>query len=263
MAKATEKRTTEQLSAAMMVEILNSNKLTATQKQAIIASLEQAAANETQAFSWKVVGANAKAALAAMATNPMTWIMLAVTAVMALVQAWQSYKQAQEEARQAAIDAANSAATLSDEIVDLTGRYLELSEAVKTDDSVKEDLLSTQDELIDKLGIEKDRIQELTDEYGNLTDAIKAAAIESLQASERDLRGGLNAQKDELLSTGKGSGPANKSMNHIITTWGADEADINRKGLQALVDAGYISDGSFAPRGMELWLPSEDRKSVV
>ena len=32
MAKATEKRTTEQLSAAMMVEILNSNKLTATQK---------------------------------------------------------------------------------------------------------------------------------------------------------------------------------------------------------------------------------------
>lgn len=258
MAKATEKRTTEQLSAAMMVEILNSNKLTATQKQAIIASLEQAAANETQAFSWKVVGANAKAALAAMATNPMTWIMPAVTAVMALVQAWQSYKQAQEEARQAAIDAANSAATLSDEIVDLTGRYLELSEAVKTDDSVKEDLLSTQDELIDKLGIEKDRIQELTEEYGNLTDAIKAAAIESLQASERDLRGGLNAQKDELLSTGKGSGPANKSMNHIITTWGADEADINRKGLQALVDAGYISDGSFAPRGMELWLPSED-----
>ena len=155
-------------------------------------------------FRSKVVGANAKAALAAMATNPMTWIMLAVTAVMALVQAWQSYKQAQEEARQAAIDAANSAATLSDEIVDLTGRYLELSEAVKTDDSVKEDLLSTQDELIDKLGIEKDRIQELTEEYGNLTDAIKAAAIESLQASERDLRGGLNAQKDELLSTGKG-----------------------------------------------------------
>ena len=87
MAKATEKRTTEQLTAAMMVEILNSNKLTAAQKQMIIASLEQTAANETQAFSWKVVGANAKAALAAMATNPMTWIMLAVSGIMLLVQA--------------------------------------------------------------------------------------------------------------------------------------------------------------------------------
>lgn len=257
MAKATEKKTTDQITAAMMTEILNSQKLTAAQKQAIIASLEQSAANTQQAFSWKAVGANAKAAIAAMAVNPMTWVTLAVTVVLSLVQAWQSYKQAQEEARQAAIEAADSAATLSNEVSNLVDQYLALSEAVETDTSVKEDLLSTQDELIDKLGLEKSRIQELTEEYGNLTEAIKAAAVESLQEAERDLRGGLNAQEDELLSQAKGSGPANKSMNHIIASWGGDETDINHKGLQALVDAGFISSGSYGSRGMELWLPSE------
>lgn len=258
MAKATEKKTSDQITAAMMAEILNSQKLTAAQKQAIIASLEQSAANTQQAFSWKAVGANAKAAIAAMATNPMTWITLAVTVVLSLVQAWQSYKQAQEEARQAAIEAADSAETLSNEVSDLVDQYLELSEAVKTDASVKEDLLSTQDELIDKLGLEKSRVEELTQEYGNLTEAIKAAAVESLQEAERDLRGGLNAQEEELLSEAKGSGVADKSMNHIITTWGSDETEVNHKGLQALVDAGLISSGSYGSRGMELWLPSDE-----
>lgn len=254
MAKATEKRTTEQISAAMMVEILNSKKLTAAQKQAIIASLEQSAANEAQAFSWKAVGANAKAALAAMATNPMTWVMLAVTAVMALVQAWQSYKQAQEEARQAAIEAAGSAASLSDEISSLTGRYLELSEAVKTDASVKEDLLSTQDELINKLGIERGEIQALTDEYGNLTDAIKAASLEKLKEAERDLRGGQNAHEDELLSAGKAdwgidsiSLSASK-MNGLVSTSSDTRREQVRmyQALKALEDAGLISSRSYS-----------------
>ena len=253
MAKATEKRTTEQISAAMMVEILNSKKLTAAQKQAIIASLEQSAANEAQAFSWKAVGANAKAALAAMATNPMTWVMLAVTVVMALVQAWQSYKQAQEEARQAAIEAAGSAASLSDEISSLTGRYLELSEAVKTDASVKEDLLSTQNELIDKLGLERGEIQALTDEYGNLTDAIKAASLEKLKEAERDLRGGQNAYEKELLQAGDtgyfGSGSVSISAgkgNGLFSTSDETRREQTRmyQALKALEDAGLIGSGS-------------------
>lgn len=255
MAKATEKRTTEQISAAMMVEILNSKKLTAAQKQAIIASLEQSAANEAQAFSWKAVGANAKAALAAMATNPMTWVMLAVTAVMALVQAWQSYKQAQEEARQAAIEVAGSAASLSDEISSLTGRYLELSEAVKTDASVKEDLLSTQNELIDKLGLERGEIQALTDEYGNLTDAIKAASLEKLKEAERDLRGGQNAYEKELLQSGDtgyfGSGSISISAgkgNGLFSTSDETRREQTRmyQALKALEDAGLIGSGSYS-----------------
>lgn len=254
MAKATEKRTTEQITEAMIVEILNSKKLTAAQKQAIVASLGQAAANEQQAFSWKAVATNAKAALAAMASNPMTWVTLAVTAVMWLVQAWQSYKQAQEEARQAAIESADAAATLSDEVVDLTTRYLELSEAVKTDQSVKEDLISTQNELIDKLGLEKSRIQELTEEYGSLTDAIKAAALEKLKEAERDIRGGGNAYEDELLEAGKADWGSESIMisgakpNGLFSTDSKTRQEQIEmyKALKALEDAGLISSGSYS-----------------
>lgn len=254
MAKATEKRTTEQVTAAMMAEILNSNKLTASQKQAILASLEQTTANEAQAFSWKAVATNAKAAMAAMMTNPMTWVTLAITLVTALVQVWQNYKQKIEEARQAAIDAATSAASLSNEIVDLTTEYLSLSEAVKTDDSAKESLLSTQDQLIDKLGIEKERIQELTEEYGSLTDAIKAATIERLKEAERDIRGGGNAYEDKLLEAGKADwgidsiSISGSKMNGMFST--SDETrreqTVMYKALKALEDAGFISSGSYS-----------------
>lgn len=250
--------TSKQLSAAQMKAILMASGLSeaeAVQKIETLglAASESAATGATWSLSAAMTGLGASIKAAFM-SNPVGLIMLAVSA---LVMAVETVTNAQEEARQAAIEAANAAATLSDEVVDLTDRYLDLSEAVKTDESAKEDLLSTQDDLIKKLGLEKGRIEELVEEYGSLTEAIKAAAIESLQASERDLRGGLNAQEDELLSKAKASGPASKSMNHIITTWGGDEADTNSRGLQALADAGYISDGSWASRGMELWLPDD------
>ena len=250
--------TSKQLSAAQMKAILMASGLSEAEAAQKIETLglaasESAATGATWSLSAAMTGLGASIKAAFM-SNPVGLIMLAVSA---LVMAVETVTNAQEEARQAAIEAANAAATLSDEVVDLTDRYLDLSEAVKTDESAKEDLLSTQDDLIKKLGLEKGRIEELVEEYGSLTEAIKAAAIESLQASERDLRGGLNAQEDELLSKAKASGPASKSMNHIITTWGGDEADTNSRGLQALADAGYISDGSWASRGMELWLPDD------
>lgn len=250
--------TSKQLSAAQMKAILMASGLSEAEAAQKIETLglaasESAATGATWSLSAAMTGLGASIKAAFM-SNPVGLIMLAVSA---LVMAVETVTNAQEEARQAAIEAANAAATLSDEVVDLTDRYLDLSEAVKTDESAKEDLLSTQDDLIEKLGLEKGRIEELVEEYGSLTEAIKAAAIESLQASERDLRGGLNAQENELLSKAKASGPASKSMNHIITTWGGDEADTNSRGLQALADAGYISDGSWASRGMELWLPDD------
>lgn len=190
-----------------------------------------------------------------------TTAQIAVGALMAVISAaviiWQKCKQAQEEARKAAIDAADAAIDESNELSDLVNKYLDLSEAVKTDNSAKESLLSTQSELIDKLGIEKDKVQELVKEYGNLSDAIKAASVEKLQEAETNIRGGLNALKEELLDAADPHGPASKSINHIITTWESDAKEINQKGLQALVNAGYISSGSYSSKGMELWLPSD------
>lgn len=250
--------TSKQLSAAQMKAILMASGLSeaeAVQKiQTLgLATAEGTATGATWSLSAAMTGLGASIKAAFM-SNPVGMIMLAVSA---LVMAIESVSNAQEEARQKAVEAANTAATLSDEIVDLTDRYLDLSEAVKTDESAKTDLISTQNDLIKKLDLEKGKIEELTEKYGNLTDAIKAASVEALVAAERDLRGGLNTQEKELLSKAKGSGVADKSMSHIITTWGKDDEKINHKGLNALVDAGYISSGSFASRGMELYLPDD------
>lgn len=197
----------------------------------------------------KALGISASAAQLAIGA-----LTVVITAAIAI---YQHHQQKLQEQRDAAIDAASSAETLSGEIVDLTNKYLELSEAVKTDATAKDDLLSTQDELIKKLDLEKGRIDELVEKYGNLTDAIKAASVESLQEAERDLRGGLEAQEDNLLDQSAPHDLPNWSMNHITTSWDKGDTEVNHEALNALVDAGYISRGSFGSRGMELYLPDD------
>lgn len=197
----------------------------------------------------KALGISASAAQLAIGA-----LTVVITAAIAI---YQHHQQKLQEQRDAAIDAASSAETLSGEIVDLTNKYLELSEAVKTDATAKDDLLSTQDELIKKLDLEKGCIDELVEKYGNLTDAIKAASVESLQEAERDLRGGLEAQEDNLLDQSAPRDLPNWSMNHIITSWDKGDTEVNHEALNALVDAGYISRGSFGSRGMELFLPDD------
>lgn len=158
MAKATEKRTTDQITVAMMTEILNSKKLTAAQKEAIITSLKQSAANTQQAFSWKLVGVNAKAAFAAMAVNPMTWITLAVTAVMALAQAWQGVKQRAEEARQAMNTAAEAANDQRNSLAELVAEYKELVTAGDFDSSARESAKRIQKDITDLVGAQADNL---------------------------------------------------------------------------------------------------------
>lgn len=196
-----------------------------------------------------LVGISASAAQLAIGA-----LTVVITAAIAI---YQRHQQKLQEQRDAATEAAGSADTLSGEIGDLTNKYLELSEAVKTDTSAKDDLLSTQEELIKKLDLEKGRIDELVQKYGNLTDAIKAASIESLREAERDLRGGLDAYETELLNAAKPHGVAGKSMAHITTTWDKGDTETNHDALNALVDAGYISRGSFGSLGMELLLPDD------
>lgn len=205
----------------------------------------------TSRFSTALKALGISASAAQLAIGALTVVITAAIAI------YQHHQQKLQEQRDAAIDAASSAETLSGEIVDLTNKYLELSEAVKTDASAKDDLLSTQDELIKKLDLEKGRIDELVEKYGNLTDAIKAASVESLQEAERDLRGGLEAQEGNLLDQSAPHGLPGWSMNHIITSWDKDDTEVNHDALNALVDAGYISSGSFGSRGMELYLPDD------
>lgn len=231
--------------------ILTAQGMSQAEAQAALASMGLATAEGTATTATFSLSGALKGLWATLMANPLILVVAAITAVVSVIS---SYNQAVEEARQKAIDAAQTAMGVSSEISELVINYNELSEAVKTDDTVTDEFISTQDELIEKLGLTKSEIQGLIDEYGNLSDAIKNASIDKLQELERDIRGGLNAYEDELLKAGKSDwGIDSKSIsgsktNGLFSTDAKTRAEQKRayNALKALEDAGLISSGSYS-----------------
>jgi len=263
---------TSNLSQSQLKAVLSSKSLTVEQRLAILTAqgMSQAEAQATLSTMGLATAEGAatgttvtlsgalKGLWATLMANPLVLVIMAVTAAAtSLFTISQKVKEEQQEAKQNAIDAANAAQSLSNEITELTTKYIELSKAVQTDESAKESLLSTQTELIEKLGLEQSEIDKLIGKYGSLSAAIQQASLDELKYAERDIRGGLNAYEEALLDAADERGIASKSMNHIIGSWDKKDTDINHDALEALVEAGYISSGSYGSRGFEWFLPDD------
>lgn len=124
----------------------------------------------------------------------------AVTAaVTAAGIAYGIYKQKVQEARDAVADAASTANEHSGDLIELYREYEKLNKQVETDESVKDDLLTVTDRLIESLGIEETQVNNLAQKYRNLSDAIKQATAESLRDDRRDLQLEYNEREKELL----------------------------------------------------------------
>ena len=173
------------------------------------------------------------------------------TAFGAVTSAIDSANQKAEEARQMAKDAASEANTLGDEVAELTAKYIALSEAVKTDASAKEDLISTQAELLKKLGLEGESIDDLIAKYGSLSNAIRQASLDSLKNSQIDLIAGVEATREELLKVGA---DGFWGGNNIISATGDDAV----KAFKELEKAGVVDSGSFGTGGGALVLIGDD-----
>lgn len=193
--------------------------------------------------AWKGFAAGTVSASAAMqASIPV--IGLVLSAVTLLVGSISLYNNKIDESRQKAKENADTASALSDDIASLTNRFITLSEAVENDDSVKEDLISTEDELIDKLDIEKSRIEGLTDSYTAYTNAIKSASVEKLKEQERDIRAGLSASKSDALDVVKdylwdvGTAINGESTIRIVGTEAGRGTDESKKAQEKLFEAG-------------------------
>lgn len=111
-------------------------------------------------------------------------ISIALTAIVAV---YSRVKQAERERRDAAIEAGKAADTESKEIKELYDKYTDLNEKIKEDDSLKGDLEDTTESLLKKLGIEKDKVDELADSYGGLSEAIANATMDQLKENQIDL----------------------------------------------------------------------------
>lgn len=268
------------LSEAQLRQVLSNKALNDTQRKAILAAtglkeaqvqaklaemgLTQATNAQTAAqvrattstFSLKAavtgLGASLKAAFMA---NPIGVIIMGISTAIGIVTSTISkHKQAVEEARQKSKEAAETAGTLSSEISELAGKYLSLSEAVKTDKSAKDELISTQEEIIKKLGLEGKSVDELIEKYGSLDNAIRQASLDQLGEAENELIAGVQAAKEELLEAGKGNwfGGGN-----TISAVGNDAV----KAWKVLEEAGVIDSNEHTNIGGS-WKLEGDTKTV-
>lgn len=210
----------------------------------------------TSTFSLKAAVTGLGVSLkAAFLSNPIGIIIMGIsTAIGIATSAFSRYKQGIEETRQKAKEAAATAGTLSSEISELAGKYISLSEAVKTDKSAKDDLISTQEEIIKKLGLEGKSIDELIEKYGSLDNAIRQASLEQLGEAENELIAGVQAAKEELLEVGKdnwlgGGNTVSAVGNDAVKAW------------KVLDEAGIISSNEHTSIG-GAWKLNGDTKTI-
>lgn len=197
--------------------------------------------------AWQAYAAGTVSASTAMqASVPIIgWVLAAITA---LAGGLALYNGLHDDNVAKIAEAAEEAKALSEELSDLTNQYLELSEAVKTDEGVKNDLLDTQDALIKKLGLERYEVEQLINKYGSYAEAIKQASLEELRHSEISLRSDYDGKKDILEDEAGGSWftPSFMQIDAARITSKPDRNNYDATAaLLALEKSGYITAGDY------------------
>ena len=188
--------------------------------------------------------------------NPAGIVLMGISlGVSAVTSAVSKHNQVVEEARQKAKEAADAANTLSTELSDLANKYIQLSEAVKTDSASKEDLMSVQDELIKKLGIEGQSVDDLISKYGSLDNALRNITLQELGDQENDLIAGVKAAEEELKDIGKGYEHWYSLTDRNLLSSGGNDAV---KAYEVLEKANLISKGSYGTGGGAFVLTGDD-----
>lgn len=227
--------------------------LTESTKAQTKANISAKASTFSLTAAVKGFGASLKAAFM---SNPVGIAIMALsTAIGLITSAINSANQKAEEARQKAKDAADTASTLSNEISELAGKYLTLSNAVQTNKSSKEDLMTVHEEFIKKLGIEGETIDSLVSKYGSLDEMVRQVTLDELGEMEVDLIAGVKAAEDELRKVGKDYKHFYSSTNRNLLSSGGEEAV---KAYQVLNEAGIISEGSYGTGGGSIVLTGDD-----
>lgn len=247
------------------INLMSTSQLTATLTNAGLSEAEATTVASTIALSTATgtattttlgFGASLKALGAAMLANPVGLAITGITlAVSALSFGLNTYKQNQEETIAKIKEDAASAKELSTELSDLSTQYKSLTEAVKTDASQKDSLISTQNELLEKLGLEGESIDSLIKKYGSLDEAINQTTMSKLKSAQGDLVAGVGEAADELTKSSeklyKGFsnytimvGKSDLSSLNILKNAGLDITSSTKEGFGALMlDASNSVDG--------------------
>jgi len=124
---------------------------------------------------------------------------VATTALSVGLKIWEDYKQKQEAMTQSIRDNAIAAAEESNQITQLLSRYNQLNQAIANNQASKTDLVSTQNSLLNALGIEASQVDTLIKKYGNLDTAINTISLDKLKEQQPALRAGLMVAENDLI----------------------------------------------------------------
>ena len=162
----------------------------------------------------------------------------------------------EKEAREQAIENAQTAKEEADNLTELLNKYNQLSEEVKTNTGVKDDLLETQGELLESLGIKQSQLDGLIKKYGDLNTAINKVTLDSLNDAQADLMVAVDAREKELINVGKDYKHWFSPINRNLISTGGEES---KQAYDILAKAGVISQGSVGTGGGVFTLVGDDK----
>ena len=162
----------------------------------------------------------------------------------------------EKEAREQAVENAQTAKEEADNLTELLNKYNQLSEEVKTNTGVKDDLLETQGELLESLGIEQSQLDGLIKKYGDLNTAINKVTLDSLNDAQADLMVAVDAREKELINVGKDYKHWFSPTNRNLISTGGEES---KQAYDILAKAGVISQGSVGTGGGVFTLVGDDK----
>jgi len=168
--------------ADYLLYITGVTKATAQQKM-------QVASNLTLSQSFTLLAAKARAALVAMASNPMVWIAAAVSAVSMLKNKWEEAQQAARDASDEYVERAKELSANIENIDETIDKFKELKKIVDDSSSsyteykqAKEELKQLQEELIKQYGKEAEGIDLVNGSLSEQAEKIKQIKQESAKA---------------------------------------------------------------------------------
>ena len=162
----------------------------------------------------------------------------------------------EKEAREQAIENAQTAKEEADNLTELLNKYNQLSEEVKTNTGVKDDLLETQGGLLESLGIKQSQLDGLIKKYGDLNTAINKVTLDSLNDAQADLMVAVDAREKELINVGKDYKHWFSPINRNLISTGGEES---KQAYDILAKAGVISQGSVGTGGGVFTLVGDDK----
>lgn len=177
-------------------------------------------------------------------------------ALSAIVSGITNLVNKEKEAREQAIENAQTAKEEADNLTELLNKYNQLSEEVKTNTGVKDDLLETQGELLESLGIEQSQLDGLIKKYGDLNTAINKVTLDSLNDAQADLMVAVDAREKELINVGKDYKHWFSLTDRNLISTGGEES---KQAYDILAKAGVISQGSVGTGGGVFTLVGDDK----